>query len=472
MKAAGSAWLEEHPKGSGKFRVRARIGGKVTTVAKGLPKAQAVEARDAYLVVSNAVELREGITLSQFGIGFLERRKRAGVRAVKKDGYAWARHIDADPLGAVPIARIERFDVVEWLDRRTTAKRGETRTVPISHRTRVKLLNLLRVALAEAVERGLLPANPAASVKVHRAGAARSVDDLEGVLTPTEQQALLAAIPGDQDRALVAFALCTGLRQAEQWWLDWDSVKSDRVVISRSTGGQPTKSGKPREVFLLPAAQAALRAVTGRRGFVFKSPLGERRQEGKAPRQWAAWLAAAGITRHVRWHDLRHTCATSLLAGWWGRKWSLDEVCRFLGHSSVTVTERYARKLNESQKQAVSETPTFLIPGGSIPELSMQNPLVPSAFVKRRSRVQVSESAPATNPAENVLDSRSEDRPDPSELGEQNGITPDDEDHRDFLLALAEHSERAEAFVEATRPLAKSSQPPPSDGRGKGAANG
>jgi hypothetical protein len=54
------------------------------------------------------------------------------------------------------------------------------------------------------------------------------------------------------------------------------------------------------------------------------------------------WMRAAGIARPVRWHDLRHTCASSLVAGWWGHRWSLEEVREMLGHSSVLVTEKYA----------------------------------------------------------------------------------------------------------------------------------
>lgn len=46
--------------------------------------------------------------------------------------------------------------------------------------------------------------------------------------------------------------------------------------------------------------------------------------------------------RRVRWHDLRHSCGTSLNAGWWGRVWSLEEIRDLLGHSSVKVTEIYA----------------------------------------------------------------------------------------------------------------------------------
>ena len=49
----------------------------------------------------------------------------------------------------------------------------------------------------------------------------------------------------------------------------------------------------------------------------------------------------SGGKRPVRWHDLRHTCASSLVAGWWGHAWRLEEVKEVLGHSSIVVTQRY-----------------------------------------------------------------------------------------------------------------------------------
>lgn len=58
--------------------------------------------------------------------------------------------------------------------------------------------------------------------------------------------------------------------------------------------------------------------------------------------RWDAWRERCGITRPVRFHDLRHTCASHLVLGTWGRTLRLDEVRAWLGHSSITVTQRYA----------------------------------------------------------------------------------------------------------------------------------
>jgi integrase len=344
----GSTVIEEHPKGSGKYRVRARKDGKMATIASGLARGDARETAAAYAQLRQAVDLKEGVTFGQFGDGFLDRRELAGVRAIRTDRAIWKKHVKSSSIGKLPVSSLTTIDVIEWRD----GLRG-------AHRSRLKLLNLVRVALREAVERGLLLTNPAADVRLHRSGAARATDDLEGILTPDEQHRLLAAVT-PRLRPLVAFALFTGIRQAEQWWLGWEDAHDDRVVIRRSTGGKAPKSGKIREIFLLPGAKEALEAVKRRASFVFAGTRGGRRQEGKAPSQWAAWLKAAGIKRKVRWHDLRHTCATSLLAGWWGRKWSVDEVCGLLGHSSVSVTERYAKKLAETQRNAIALTPGLI----------------------------------------------------------------------------------------------------------------
>jgi integrase len=339
-RAPGQASVEEHPKGSGRYRVRARIKGKLRTVLSGVPEAEAEEAANAYANIRHAEVLREGLTLTQFGVGFLDRRERKGIRAIDADRDRWSLHVDRDELGAMPIATIVRRDVLDWLDRRS--KRA--------HQTQKNALNLLRVALQEAVDRDVIQSNPARDVRVHRAGGAKETDDLEGILSPDEQTLVLAKLT-DEDRPVVQFALFSGVRQSSQWWLKAADCHGDNVFVRRH------KNGRPRTLHLLaPAREALAASLTRAKQWAFPALRGGRRHKGDLPPAWRAALVAAGITRRVRWHDLRHTCATSLLAGWWGRKWTLDEVCDYMGHSSVKVTERYARKLQETQQKAVAET--------------------------------------------------------------------------------------------------------------------
>jgi len=384
----GQASVEEHPKGSGSYRVRARVRdertgkSRLATIASGVPRAEANELADAYTEVRNTSVLREGLTLEQFGKGFLDRRERSGVRGIRTDRNRWKNHITTDELGGTLLSTIGRRDILDWVDRR----KGK-------HQTRKNVLNLLRVALQEALDRELIASNPARDVRLH---VARSMaeDDLEGILNPSEQQRLLAAVP-EGSRPMVVFALLTGVRQAEQWWLKPEDVSRSSVTIRRSSRGKAPKNGKNRTVFLLEPAQRALELAPRDRDsdWVWPAIQGGRRAEGKAPRGWHRWVKAAKLRRRVRWHDLRHTCATSLLAGWWGRKWSLDEVCQMLGHSSVKVTERYARKLAETMRLAVAET---LFPKSSpllLPEIVKTAGKMRSRFRDLNSRPAVYETA-------------------------------------------------------------------------------
>jgi integrase len=58
----------------------------------------------------------------------------------------------------------------------------------------------------------------------------------------------------------------------------------------------------------------------------------------------------------VRWHDLRHTCGASLISGWWGRAWRLEEIKELLGHKDISVTQRYAHLAKGALLTAADET--------------------------------------------------------------------------------------------------------------------
>ena len=84
---------------------------------------------------------------------------------------------------------------------------------------------------------------------------------------------------------------------------------------------------------------------------------------------------------------------------WWGRRWTLEEVKEVLGHTDIKTTQRYAHLGETAIRDAVRETQLAL----TGPELvqndqnrAQAHEIAGSvlAFVNRRSRVQVSKSAP------------------------------------------------------------------------------
>src|SRR5262249_9923092 len=71
---------------------------------------------------------------------------------------------------------------------------------------------------------------------------------------------------------------------------------------------------------------------------------------------WAkTWRQRCGIRHEVHFHDFRHTCASHLIMGTWGRPWRLEEVQVLLGHRSITTTERYAHLAPEGLARVAQE---------------------------------------------------------------------------------------------------------------------
>ena len=84
--------------------------------------------------------------------------------------------------------------------------------------------------------------------------------------------------------------------------------------------GKP-KNGRERKIVLLPPARALDRVPQREDGFIFHTARGEPLQKGNHHYGWRAVRAASGIAQEraengqsdIRWHDLRHFCATQLL---------------------------------------------------------------------------------------------------------------------------------------------------------------
>jgi integrase len=78
------------------------------------------------------------------------------------------------------------------------------------------------------------------------------------------------------------------------------------------------------------------------KGHAFGSEGGYYRTADGASKRSDGIAGRAALGRHVRFHDLRHTCAANLISGSWGRGWRLEEVREFLGHTEIKTTQLYA----------------------------------------------------------------------------------------------------------------------------------
>lgn len=303
-------------------------------------------------------------TLGPYGTRWLA--KRTHLRSLRTMRGLWKNHVVGHALGTVHLKDLTRRQLKDWLGdlaKRKTARGNKT----LSRQTRVHLLNLVRGALSEAEEDRLIRENPAQRLRVPSEATA---DEGWTYLRPEQQAALLDTVP-TPERWIVEVALYTGCRKGELWCLHLADVHLDDahpwiwVRYGKREKGVllPPKNGKPRAVMLNSNAAHALRqwieqlpryTKTNPHGLAFPGRFGGFRDVTKCPATWARSLARTGLK--MRWHDLRHTCASSLVAGWWGRRWTLQEVSEYLGHSSVSVTERYAHLAESVLRAAVAAT--------------------------------------------------------------------------------------------------------------------
>lgn len=130
---------------------------------------------------------------------------------------------------------------------------------------------------------------------------------------------------------LVRFAAYTGIRYGHMLRLTSKDVRGESIVLDTSS-----KNGRPLVLPLHPRVQAIAERLP-----LPIMPLELRRQ-------WEAARVRAKLS-HVRWHDLRHTCASWLVqAGV-----PLLVVKELLGHTTIATTMRYAHLSHDNLRDAV-----------------------------------------------------------------------------------------------------------------------
>jgi integrase len=220
----------------------------------------------------------------------------------------------------------------------------------------VNAKTLLTVALGDAQRDGLVDRNVARLARSRRATPAPTV-----IPTAEEARRLIAAAPSHRLGALIVAALGTGLRQGEllgltrecldldagtariEWALKWDGPEP-------SLGAPKTASSvrvQPLPPFVIAALrthraqQDAERLAAGTHwrdadGLVFTTALGSPVHPNTARYMLDMLCERAGLP-HVRFHDLRHAAGALVKA------WASQEAAQsLLGHSSITMTDRYA----------------------------------------------------------------------------------------------------------------------------------
>jgi integrase len=274
----------------------------------------------------------------------------AHLRLKTRAGYSSDLRTHVLPrFGDVPVGAIRQADVKRFVTDLVAAGAAPG-TVRNARKT-------LRLALATAQAASAIRANPCDGVRVP----ASPKQDM-AFLTPEEVERLAGAI-GPQFGTMVRFAAYTGLRAGEICALRSGRVDlaTGRVLVAESVtevAGHGLVFTEPKTYqrrsvtlpqFLVEELRPKVDGAADSRAFVFPGRDGQVLRHKGWYRYWfKPAVARAGLPSHLRFHDLRHTCASICIALGAHPK----AIQERLGHSSITVTlDRYGHlfpKLDEA----------------------------------------------------------------------------------------------------------------------------
>ncbi len=314
---------------------------------------QELEKRD-----SGQLVMGKSPTLAAFLNRWLAESVKPRVRPMTHRGYEQLVRLHLIPqLGRVTLDKLTP-DLIEAFQNHELAAGLAPNTVRYSRA-------VLRSACRQAVRWGYLTRNPVELTdppKVERF-------ELQP-LGQLEARALLTAVAGDRLEALYTVALTMGLRQGEALGLRWQDIDFDagqlRVRhqlqrVERRLTLVPTKTDRSRRTLALPAATVVslrahrqrqareLGALPGPTSFVFTTGKGTPLEARNVVRYFKAMLRKASLPATVRFHDLRHSAATLMLA----QGIHPRVVMEVLGHSQISLTmNTYSHVLPETMKDA------------------------------------------------------------------------------------------------------------------------
>ena len=230
--------------------------------------------------------------------------------------------------------------------------------------------NVLFQALTDAVRNQLLSSNPCQFVQLPQKERKEA-----HFYSATQMQTLFATLQNDPLLPLVKITAIYGLRRSELLGLQWNSIDEERgtlaichtvVKVTSVVEKDKTKNRTSRRAFpLTPEARAIFaeakrKEIENRRLFgadytenpyVFKWDDGQPYSPDYISHRFNDLLKKHGLP-HIRFHEIRHSCASLLInAGT-----PLKDVQDWMGHADIRMTADLYGHLDVSRKQQLAAT--------------------------------------------------------------------------------------------------------------------
>lgn len=310
-----------------------------------------------------------------------EAGRRTGIKHSSWRGYEKHVRLNIVPLaiGKTPLDRLTTPMIMDWLEHLASDERTMG---PLGPRSIKYALDTIRRALAGAKLKGLVKENVATGISPP----SQTVAETQ-IFTLEEARRFMQAIRGHPDEALLLVSVFAGPRQGETLSLRRTDVNLTKGYVTfRHTldwiDGRPAaeenKNATARSVHLPPYVIDVLRAHLESQqarferaaepglndagelldyGLVFAGELGQPLRGSTVYRRFHRLLTKAELPL-IRWHDLRHSAASIMLA----LGLSLHTVQKTIGHASLhMLSQRYGHIVPELAADELARMESALV---------------------------------------------------------------------------------------------------------------
>ena len=253
--------------------------------------------------------------------------------------YVFKNHI-LPGLGDIPLSELTSEMVGEFLEERKRFGNHRTGSSGLGEETMRHIHRLLQQCLDQSIRDGLLTENPARAFRYRKSTTVKA-----NIMTPLEMEDYLDAAERLGYLPMFMLALTAGLRQGELIALKWNdlNVKNRTLTISEQ------RSVERRELFEYGSETRTItltsevidllimeHAKHPNSPLMFMHPATQRPYSPQMVRRMHNEIIKEAGLDHIRFTDLRHTCAVLSLRNGMGTK----ELARMLGHYRPSITRQ------------------------------------------------------------------------------------------------------------------------------------
>lgn len=269
----------------------------------------------------------------------------------------------------IKLADIKRNHIQEYIDVKSKSGRldGKGGLSPKTMKTHRLIIQLV---CKEAIKNDLISKNPCEFVVMPKQQ--RREPDF---YSNDELQIMFNELRNEHIYPLLYFTVLYGLRRSEVLGLKWDSVNFDnniitikhtvvrftKVVEKDSTKNASSFRSYPltpdvKEILLLLKAQEKEnRRLFGKQyidnDYIFKWQNGKPYAPDYITMKFSKLLKQHKL-RHIRFHDLRHSCASMLVS----MGFELKDIQEWLGHSDIQITANIYAHLDAKRKKDIANS--------------------------------------------------------------------------------------------------------------------